>query len=272
MRRRLVVVLVLSLLLNSAPARADYIGAAPYWPNDGVWFYVYNEPCCYVDTLIQTYCGYGCTDWGGIFYIYDGWIQSYISHNNFHEQPYWFGHNHYWDGETGWFSGWDGYLKAAWDCGDVRSDLNQEYVNHGVYWNGGYMPLCGWGGAGFTYGPGWGPFPFSALNDGTLSYIGVIRNDYLYNFTADVQYFVGYPIRVTSGYRNPNQNAAYGGKPLSRHQWGDAIDVKPASAPAGCISVATWNELVVAAAISGGSWFEPYSDDCTHLHVDLRNW
>ena len=45
MRRRLIAAFVLSLLLNSAPARADYIGALPYWPNDGVWFYVYNEPC-----------------------------------------------------------------------------------------------------------------------------------------------------------------------------------------------------------------------------------
>ena len=50
-----------------------------------------------------------------------------------------------------------------------------------------------------------------------------------------------------------------------------AIDVKPASAPSGCISLATWNQLHDAAVNAGGSWFEAYNSDCTHLHVDLRN-
>ncbi len=35
------------------------------------------------------------------------------------------------------------------------------------------------------------------------------------------------PISVISGYRNPVRNASVGGRPLSRHQYGDAADSCP---------------------------------------------
>jgi len=279
MSGRAVAFLALALVFSGRVIRADSITQAPYMPYAGVWFYLAPDPDFgygpFNEGRIMVGCANGTCEWDRLIYA-EGWYQDPVSHTNYRQTMSWFGYTVYCCSETqNWWNYFNGYLRAAWDCFDIRSDINQEYVDWGVYADGGYLPGCVIGGNGLTQGPGWGPFPFSLLNDGNYSW-GVIRNNYLYDFTAQmqsqVQYQFGYNIRVTSGYRNPYRNWQVGGAYLSRHQWGDAVDVKPASAPGGCIGQATWNELHTGALNAGGTWFELYSDDCTHLHVDLRNW
>lgn len=273
MSRRTMLLVLVILGLLSGTARADRVTALDYYPYDGLWFNVEPDPFGWIEVRFQVFCGNACVEWDQSYYYEPGWHQEPINHNNYHDRNVWYADMGYCcsDGSN-WWNYFSGFKHAAWDCGDVRADINQEYIDWGVYADGGYMPGCGIGGSGLTPGPGWGPFPFSALNDGTYAW-GVIRNNYLYDYTAQVQYQVGYNIRVTSGYRNPYRNYQVGSTAyLSRHQWGDAIDVKPASAPSGCVSLATWNQLHDAAVNAGGSWFEAYNSDCTHLHVDLRNW
>ena len=42
---------------------------------------------------------------------------------------------------------------------------------------------------------------------------------------------IDYKIKITSGYRNPKRNDRVGGKELSLHQWGDAVDLAPITWP-----------------------------------------
>ena len=83
---------------------------------------------------------------------------------------------------------------------------------------------------------------------------------------------------IESGYRNPVHNVAVSSTPRigSRHQWGDAVDVKPLNAPSGPMDSTDWTLLRSAAFDAGGGpefvSFEPFEWDETHLHVDLRKW
>ena len=75
------------------------------------------------------------------------------------------------------------------------------------------------------------------------------------------------PIIVTSGYRCPHGNAhpEVNGAADSRHMHGDAADIKTAN-----WSEAEWDSLRLHALQAGFTWFEPYSWDPSHLHVDTR--
>ncbi len=276
MSGRAVAVLALVLVLTGSVAGADQISASNYWPYDGVWFHLVPDsdfgygPFNAGDIFV--YCGYACEEWSQRNITQEGWYHDPVSHNNYHQTPEWFGDMVYCCSETAnWWNYFGGNLHAAWDCGDVRSDINQEYVDWGVYADGGYMPVCGIGGSGLQTGPGYGAFPFSVLNTGDYSW-AVIRNDYLYGFLPNVQNSAGYNISVTSAYRNPVRNGAVGGAYLSRHQWGDAADFKPWFTGSGCVDSGNWEWLSEVAQGQGASYIEPYSLDCSHLHADLRNW
>jgi hypothetical protein len=272
-KHRVTVALLFSFcVLWGSAARADNVYVLDYWPGQGAYFNASSGEWDWVVARIQVMCqGGGCAEWDESFY-YEGWYQSPVVHNDYHARNQWYGDmGHCCYDDQNFWNYFSGQLHAAWDCWDVRSDLNQEYVNQGQYWNANYIPLCGYGGAGYQAGPGYGPFPFSALNTGD-SYWAVIRNDYLYNYMANWQAAAGYSLHVTSAYRNPNRNARIGGAPLSRHVFGDGVDVKPSSAPVGCMSPSSWTSLSNVAWGQGASYVEPYSQDCTHVHADLRGW
>jgi uncharacterized protein YcbK (DUF882 family) len=60
----------------------------------------------------------------------------------------------------------------------------------------------------------------------------------MYGFVAQIQYNYG-AIQITSGYRNPVHNVAVSSTPRidSRHQFGDAVDIKPWESPSGALLV-----------------------------------
>lgn len=271
------------LLLRSVPVRADYVYSPDYWPYAGVWVYLESSDPSDLDTWqAWVYCGYGCVEFqdASVSGPASVWLHDTVPHNNYRVQPnaYIFAQWGYviynGDGTTyQWWTNDATVLHAIWDCNDARSDINQEYVDWGVYADSSdhYMPLCGYGGTGFQSGGGYGPFPFSVLNTGNYSW-AVIRYDYLYGFLWNVQNGAGYNITIGSAYRNPVRNGSVGGDYLSRHQWGDAADFKPWFSPAGCVDTGNWEWLREVASSQGATYIEPYSLDCTHVHADLRGW
>lgn len=88
---------------------------------------------------------------------------------------------------------------------------------------------------------------------------------------------LGRPITIYNGYRPPDYNAAVGGKPGSRHQWAEAIDMYPASGGA-----TARRELALLAANLYRSGAVPsmglgvYGTSSPSVHVDAgykrRSW
>ena len=86
MRKGLIAAIALAFLLGRvAPARADYIGPAPHWPGDGVWFYIYTElPEYFLDQQLWVFCGYGCVEWSMLQgYSTEAWFHDPWSHNDY---------------------------------------------------------------------------------------------------------------------------------------------------------------------------------------------
>jgi hypothetical protein len=67
------------------------------------------------------------------------------------------------------------------------------------------------------------------------------------------------PIVIGSGYRSPAYNKRVGGVPLSRHQYGDAVDIRALDA--------SNEEVQRACRIEGATFVEVYS---SHVHCDWR--
>jgi hypothetical protein len=78
------------------------------------------------------------------------------------------------------------------------------------------------------------------------------------------------PLRINSGYRSPNKNAALPRSvPNSTHQWGWAADFDPLSAPRNtALSPVAWQVLVNYAQDEGAVNIEPYASDPTHVHAE----
>jgi hypothetical protein len=76
-------------------------------------------------------------------------------------------------------------------------------------------------------------------------------------------------LHIESGYRNPLGNASISpkGAGQSRHMWGDAVDMWPIGQD---WNFGTWDALRAVARANGFTYNEEYSDDPSHLHVDLR--
>jgi len=172
--------------------------------------------------------------------------------------------------------------------------MNQEYLDKYLY--GGqsifdvfqYMPGCD----GYTkkqWQPAWVPaqFTFERLNQNTgYPSWAVIRNDYLYSFLTNMQDLYGHSLLVTSGYRNPVHNVAVSATPHrdSRHQWGDGVDLvdvsllvpNPSNPGHNMLTPDGWNLLKSyaenAGAYGNDDFPESYSDDPSHLHVQLKSW
>lgn len=71
---------------------------------------------------------------------------------------------------------------------------------------------------------------------------------------------LGGPLILNSGYRNPSYNAGVGGVRFSRHQWGDAADMRS--------SVADLTGVADACEAEGAGYIGWYE---THIHCDWRD-
>jgi hypothetical protein len=87
---------------------------------------------------------------------------------------------------------------------------------------------------------------------------------------------------ITSAYRNPKHNAKAGGKPQSRHMFGDAVDLYNSSCatlaccgtPSSCSGAEEeWSAMIDAALIAGADYTEPLNLACKYecAHADWRS-
>ncbi len=53
----------------------------------------------------------------------------------------------------------------------------------------------------------------------------IVIDPHTLNCLQQARYIIGEPLRINSAYRSPLHNARVGGAPLSRHKYGDAIDI-----------------------------------------------
>ncbi|MBL0385920.1 hypothetical protein JJB07_04580 [Tumebacillus sp. ITR2] len=75
----------------------------------------------------------------------------------------------------------------------------------------------------------------------------------------------GSAMSINSGYRTPNHNAAVGGASLSRHMWGDAVDV-PAT------TTSDYNYYNSLFSAEGPDYIESFAEaGYSHWHGDWRN-
>jgi hypothetical protein len=81
-------------------------------------------------------------------------------------------------------------------------------------------------------------------------------------FVEKVRQILGVPVKITSGFRSPGYNSGIDGSAsLSRHMYGDGIDLKTASA--------TPTQIKAACQKVGASYIQLYADG--HVHCDWRN-
>ncbi len=108
--------------------------------------------------------------------------------------------------------------------------------------------------------------------DGTAAPLAVKQNlQRLAALLENVRAILGVPIRVTSGYRPPEQNAAVGGVERSQHLDGTAADIAPVG-----LSLAEVQDRLEAAerqgrlALYGQLIFYPYTTGHIHLALATR--
>lgn len=83
--------------------------------------------------------------------------------------------------------------------------------------------------------------------------------EHVFGFIQKVRDQIGGPIHVTSAYRSPAYNKKIKGAALSRHMYGDALDI--AGAPL--------SEMQAACRSAGASFIQLYADG--HIHCDWRS-
>lgn len=77
---------------------------------------------------------------------------------------------------------------------------------------------------------------------------------------------VGLPCIISSGYRCPQHNKDIGGKPLSRHQTGQAIDISYRTLK----DKFTVDEIIKLARASGFTFVKFYKGRLSFFHMDVR--
>jgi hypothetical protein len=83
---------------------------------------------------------------------------------------------------------------------------------------------------------------------------------YLVHHVQELRDGLGSPVIITSGYRSPRYNGGVGGVGLSRHMYGDAVDMESS---AGLTAMKDQCEKL------GASYIQLYTDG--HIHCDWRN-
>lgn len=79
------------------------------------------------------------------------------------------------------------------------------------------------------------------------------------NIAQNIRDGLGLPLRINSAYRSPEYNRRIGGARLSRHMYGDGLD----------ISGASLNKMQEQCRRQGASFIQLYADG--HAHCDWRN-
>jgi len=151
------------------------------------------------------------------------------------------------------------YLAMITIVQDERDQCRQEYIdmsktkvpNRGEFSNGG-------GSDHFTFGE---------LNSGHYSW--AILTSALYAGLEATRTNYGYPMDVSSGYRNPIRNAELPGSATeSQHIYGLAADIYVRDLNGnGEIERSEWDVLKDAAVLAG-AWVEPWEDTGTWVHMD----
>jgi len=166
-------------------------------------------------------------------------------------------------------------------CGDERDTIIQEYITYHV----SLIPQCSW----FTQSAHSQYFSFSQLNvNGVYSWALVkapltVDKSSLYGLDrwSDL---LGGSQTINSAYRSPAHNASIGGRPGSRHQFGDAADLNNFSQ-----SLPEYTQKACAASVAqtnarkevscspqpdaGADYVEPTTLACQLkcVHADWRN-
>ena len=193
-----------------------------------------------MDIYFAVYCQYcGCYEWS---YVNDSptecWIHDPVNHNTYT-------HTLSWYYQVGYSVPYEevtaiGNAVAAWSCGDLRSDINQEYVDTysggSVWFTSFYLPLCSAWDGGLATSGGTGNFSWSALNGdfssgNQNSPYGIVRASLLNGLEATLSIYNRGAITLTGWYRTPSRNEVNGGVFNSRHVHGRAADMKSAANP-----------------------------------------
>ena len=167
---------------------------------------------------------------------------------------------------------------TLWDdtCGDERDQLRQSYEDFSV----ALMPTC----ARFTQTAHNEIYSYAELTVQNSYKWGLIRlpltrkdanptEDSSWGLVSWVGRLkkmegIGYVRRaINSGYRDPQHNAAAGGRSGSRHQFGDAIDLKNVTR-----TKAEYDRMYATAKKAGANYVEPTNLPCglACTHADWR--
>jgi len=147
-------------------------------------------------------------------------------------------------------------------CYDVRDQITEEYRTYDVGW----FPVCSY----YTQTAHSYYFSFGEFNTGNYSWALVKRPLVIaassgYGLDRWRELYGG-PRIINSAYRNPVRNASVGGKRDSRHQHGDAVDLRNQTGTA-----AEWDSMYRTAGDAGADYREPVSDSgLGHVHADWR--
>ena len=84
--------------------------------------------------------------------------------------------------------------------------------------------------------------------------------------------YVPHPAKINSAYRNPVRNKKAGGRPESRHIYGDAVDIQTvAIGHEGPPNKKDWQTLVDISKKTNPSYIERLEESkAGHVHVDWR--
>jgi hypothetical protein len=172
---------------------------------------------------------------------------------------------------------------------DANDQCRQEYVDFlvGTHKFGGlYVPERGLNDNDFSTSgqSAGGYFTFNKLNSGDYPF-GIVKQR-LYvgleklraSIRASRPGLKDQELEITGGYRNPIHNKGEGGRPDSRHQWGDAVDIELFDINGDGIigdagdfilfdQIATNN---VGEDSPSAGYTEPIKEAVNHYHVDWR--
>jgi len=148
---------------------------------------------------------------------------------------------------------------------DERTQMKGEYLYYWAFHGLNYWPVCD----DFTQSAGSAHFSFVELNTGDYSW-AIIR-DRLLTGLENTRSNYGYPMPVTSGYRNPARNQRVGGQPNSRHVYGDAADIAVRDNNGDGDLSDDSKRLARAALDAGATYTQEYPErGYSHVHMDWR--
>ncbi len=96
---------------------------------------------------------------------------------------------------------------------------------------------------------------FMATHKGRYGYFA----EHVFGYLQGIRDRLAVPVRINSGYRSPGYNKKIGGARLSRHMYGDGVDLGGTST----------SKLQSGCRAAGASYIQVYSDG--HVHCDWRS-